>query len=46
MNPASAVLPFLPFHVGAVRFLRPKEPAASAMPETFRRGDILSSAPD
>jgi LCP family protein required for cell wall assembly len=43
-DPASVVSPFPPFHLGAVRTLVPREPAASALLEAFRTGQVLSTA--
>jgi LCP family protein required for cell wall assembly len=44
MDPAAAVSPFPPFHLGAVQSLVPREPAASALLEAFRTGQLLSTA--
>jgi LCP family protein required for cell wall assembly len=45
-DPAQAVSPFPPSHPGAVIVAHPEEPAASALVDAFRRGDLLSAAPD
>jgi LCP family protein required for cell wall assembly len=42
---ASAVSPFPPPHLGAVTFVRPAEPAGSALLEAFGRGDPLPAPP-
>jgi LCP family protein required for cell wall assembly len=46
LDAASTVSPFPPFHLGTVPLLEPQEPAASAVLDAFRRGDLLAPAPD